>query len=133
MDNTNENYKDLKTEEKLDLLAELQAQRTLIDLDKQKAVDSVLTESVKAKLAEIEAEYSTMYDGVDAKIAALTDLIKSDVITGGASVKGKYLHAVFTKGRVSWDTKKLDGLMIAIPELAECRKEGEPSVSIRKI
>ncbi|CAK0771531.1 hypothetical protein CCP3SC15_4350001 [Gammaproteobacteria bacterium] len=40
--------------------------------------------------------------------------------------------AVYTKGRVSWDSKKLDGMMILVPELASARKEGEPSVSIRK-
>jgi hypothetical protein len=55
------------------------------------------------------------------------------VIAHGASVKAKFLHAVFTKGRVSWDTKMLDGLALAFPRLNEARKEGDPSVSLRKI
>lgn len=120
-------------EQLLDQLAEYQAQRTLLDMDKQKLIDAVLTAEIKAQLQEIEAEFSQKVEGVDANIATLTEQVKAEVLKTGASVKGSYLHAVWAKGRVSWDTKQLDGLMIAIPQLAQARKEGEPSVSIRKI
>ncbi|MHB0967418.1 MAG: hypothetical protein ACYC36_13295 [Bellilinea sp.] len=119
--------------EMLDKLAELQAQRTLIELDKQKAVESVMTPEIKQQLADIEAEFATKYEGVDANIAELEAQIKDAVIENGASVKGSFLHAVYSKGRVSWDSRKLEGLMMVIPQLAEARKEGDPSVAIRKI
>ena len=123
----------MDTKQKLDLLADWQAQRTLIEMDKVKAIESVMTPEIKQALADIEAEYSTKYEGVDANIAALTEQVKAAVLAGGASVKGSYLHAVYAKGRVSWDNRKLEGLMMVIPQVAEARKEGEPSVSIRKI
>lgn len=120
-------------EQMLDQLAEYQAQRTLIELDKQKAVESIMTPEIKQQLADIETEFASKYEGVDANIADLTEKVKQAVIENGASVKGSFLHAVYSKGRVSWDSRKLDGLMIAIPQLAEARNEGDPSVSIRKI
>ena len=119
--------------EKLDELAELYAQRDLSLMDKQRLIDAVLTEEIKSKIAEIEAEFSGKNEAVSEKIALLETEVKDLVKQNGASVKGQFLHAVFAKGRVTWDSKQLDGLMIAIPELAQARKEGDPSVSLRKV
>lgn len=123
----------MNTVEMLDKLAEYQAQRTLIELDKQKAIDSILTYEVRNALADIEFEFEGKYAGVDAKIAELTEQVKQAVIENGESAKGSFLHAVYAKGRVSWDSRKLEGLMMVIPQVAEARKIGDPSVSIRKI
>lgn len=120
-------------EQKLDELAELYAQRDLSTMEKQRMVDEVLTAEIKAKIAEIEAEFAGKSEAVNDKITLLENEVKELVKEKGASVKGQFLHAVFAKGRVSWDTKTLDGLMIAIPELAQARKQGEPSVSLRKV
>ena len=120
-------------EQLLDKLSDYQAQRSLIEIKKQELIDSVYTPEIKAKLQEIDAEFATQYEGVDANITAITEQIKAAVIANGESVKGLFLHAVYAKGRVSWDSKKLDGLALVIPEVLKARKEGEPSVSIRKI
>jgi hypothetical protein len=119
--------------QKLDKLADYQSQLDILSLDKQKLVDSVLTPEIKQQLADIEAEFA-----VKGGIAAMNrdDLemeIKKAVRELGASVKGTVLHAIFMKGRVSWDSKKLEGLMMIVPQMKDARKEGEPSVSIRKI
>lgn len=118
---------------KLDELYELQAQRTVAELDKQALIDSVMTPEIKEKLDEINAEFASRVAVLDEKITILTDEIKKDVIEHGESLKGTYLQAVYMKGRVSWDTKKLEGLMMVIPQVSEARSVGEPSVSIRKI
>ena len=120
-------------EQMLDQLSDYQAQRALIEIKKQELIDSIFTPEIKARLQEIDTEFATQYEGVDANIAALTEQIKAAVIANGESVKGSFLHAVYAKGRVSWDSKKLEGLMMVIPQVADARKEGEPSVSIRKI
>ena len=120
-------------EEMLDKLAEYQAQRLMLVMDKQELTDAILTPDIVAKIEEIDIEFRSKVEGVDANIAALTEQIKTAVIQNGASVKGSHLHAVYAKGRVSWDSRKLEGLMMVIPQVAEARKEGEPSVSIRKI
>jgi phage host-nuclease inhibitor protein Gam len=119
--------------QKLDQLAEFQAERDVTMLEKQRLLDELYTAEIKARMAEIEEEFSGKIEAVNEKIAALEAEIKKDVIEHGASVKSSTLHAVFSKGRVSWDTKSLDGYAAAHPELLAFRREGEPSVSIRVV
>jgi predicted transcriptional regulator len=116
---------------KLDQLAEFQSQRDVAMLEKQRLLDEIYTAEIKARMAEIEAEFAIKTEGITTNIAALESEIKRAVVEHGASVKGSVLHAVFAKGRISWDTKSLDGYAAAHPELLSFRKEGEPSVSIR--
>ena len=122
----------MTTIEMLDALDELHQQLILLGADKQALIDQVLTPEIRRKLDEIEDEFSDKSGAVLEKISDLENAIKQDVIAEGATVKGKYMMAVFTKGRVSWDTKALDGYAAAHPEVAQFRKEGAPSVSIRK-
>lgn len=117
--------------ELLDRLAEYQSQRDSANLEKQALIDEVYTPEIKQRMAEIEAEFAGKTETVNENIAALEAEIKQAVINHGASVKGSFFHAVFAKGRVSWDTKSLDGYATAHPELLTFRKEGDPSVSIR--
>jgi hypothetical protein len=117
---------------KLDLISEYQSQKDVLNLQKQEFIDSVLTPEIKAKIADIEAEFAGKGSAADENIAALTAEVKNMVIEAGSSIKAKNLQAVYAKGRVSWDPKSLDGYAIGHPEILNFRKEGEPSVSIRK-
>jgi hypothetical protein len=134
----------MNTSEKLDQLDEFQAQKALIDLDKQKLIDDLYNrlytpeirqalDDIKKAEADINTEFAIKSEAVDENIAKLTAEIKNDVLQLGGTVKGEHMMAVWSKGRVSWDTKALDGVVALHPELAQFRKEGEPSVSIRKI
>lgn len=94
-----------------------------------------------------QAEYDALLDVCEAMAkerqeyaapfaATVTDRereLKALVLESGASVKGNVVQAVFTKGRVSWDTRALDGYAAGHPEVAQFRKQGEPSVSIRPL
>ena len=120
-------------EHKLDALADLQSQKDVISLQKQAVIDSVLTPEIRQKLADIDAEFAGKSEFVDAEIARLTDSVKTEVLLNGATVKGNFLMAVYTKGRETWDGKGLAGFMVAHPEMEKFRKVGEPSISIRKI
>lgn len=120
-------------EKKLDELAEIRAMLDVINMQKQDAIDGVLSPEIRAELEAIEAEFAEKTAGGFANAAAVEAEIKSLVINNGASVKGSRLHAVYSKPRVSWDTKKLDGMVALIPQIAEARKEGNPSVSIRVV
>lgn len=139
----------------LDQLAELYAHRDLVLMDKNKLIDIVnadknnqidswltpeirqkvhdIEEEFAYKINDIEAEFAEKNEGLNANITDLEQAIKYEVIANGASVKGDYLHAVYTKGRTTWDTKSLDGYAVAHPEIEPFRKVGEPSVSIRKV
>jgi hypothetical protein len=118
---------------KLDLLAEIQASTDLINLKKQELIDQILTPEIKAKIADIEAEFAPKFESANKASSALMEEVKKLVLENSGSVKGTFLHAIYGKGRISWDAKSLDGYAIAHPEILYMRKEGEPSVSIRRI
>ena len=123
----------MEIEQKLDQLADLQAQADVIRMRFNDLRDGVMTPEIKQALADIDAEERTTLEAVSGGIASLTADVKDDILKLQASVKGKYLQAVWAKGRVSWDTKALDGYAAGHPEIAHFRKEGEPSVSIRNV
>lgn len=95
--------------------------------------------------AEIEAEFSGKAEDVATNISKLENEIKDDLKKEAAeklekdpkakdlSVKGKYFHAVYVRGRVTWNTDKMDAWVIDHPFLKEARKEGDPSITIRKV
>jgi hypothetical protein len=116
---------------KLDKLADMQAQADAIRLHYEQLKDAVLTPEIKQALADIAAEEATSITAVNSIIEAMTGEIKQAVISEGASVKGTWLQAVYSKPRVSWDTKGLDGYAVAHPEMQAFRTTGQPSVSIR--
>lgn len=118
--------------EKLNKLDEFCSKQELIQLDKQKLIDSVLTPEIKQKLADIDAEFAQQSKAVTDNIAALREEIEALTLVHGETVRGDKYMAVWNKGRISWDTGKLDGLCIAYPPLKEARKEGTPSITIRK-
>jgi hypothetical protein len=120
--------------EQLDRLAEFKAQAEVVRLEKQKIIDAILTDEIKAQLASVDEEFSDQEEAVGQNIADLEAEIKDAVAMAGVSVKGQYLQAVYSKPRVSWDTKGLDGYAVAHPEVAAFKKStGVPSVSIRVV
>lgn len=123
----------MKAHEILEQLTELYAQQDLLKIAKYDARNAAIPEEVVAAFADIDAEFSPKLDAVAEKIAALEADAKAAVLAEGATAKGGALQAVYTKGRVTWDGKKLDGMMSLIPQLEDARKVGEPSVTIRKV
>lgn len=123
----------MNAQQMLDELSELQSQRDALAARKTELVENAIPPEVKTLLADIEAEFAPLLEGVDGNIASLTSQVKDAVLAEGATVKGQHLQAVWAKGRISWDTKALDGYAAAHPEIAPFKKEGDPSVSIRKI
>lgn len=128
-----ERYQPMNITEKLDSLAELHSQADALAIGKQDLIDQAIPPEVKARLDEIEAELTPAIDAVRQKIADLESEIKIAVILEGNTAKGAHFMAVWNKGRVTWDTKGLDGYLVAHPEIVAFRKVGEPTVSLRKI
>jgi hypothetical protein len=125
----------MNTSEKLDQLDDYQAQKIVMEMDKQKLIDAVYTPEIRQAVKDIDAEFVTKSEAVDENIVKLTEEIKSDVLQLGGTVKGSNLMAVWNKGRSGgYDTAKLDGMASIIPQIKEAKKpDGEPTVSIRKI
>lgn len=118
---------------KLDQLANFRAEKEVLQLEKKELIDQILTPEIRARIAEIEAEFEPRLEVVDLKIAALEEEIKQDVLQNGASVRGSFLRAVWNKGRVTWDTKGMDDYSIYHPEILTFRKQGQPYVSITQV
>lgn len=118
---------------KLDKLANYMAQRDVFSLQKKELIDQVLTPEIRARLDEIEAEFTGKMEAVEANIEALEEEIRQEAIRQQASVKGTFLRVIWHKGRISWDTKSLDNYARSHPEVVAFRKQGEPYVSIVKI
>jgi hypothetical protein len=89
--------------------------------------------SLSVDLSDIDAEYDPLLDAATENANTITQAIKAAVIENGATVKGAHLMAVYSKPRVTWDGKILDGYAVAHPEINAARKVGEPSVSIRSV
>lgn len=119
--------------EKLEELYELYCRRDVLLMRKQELIDSVMTPEVRQAIADIEAEFALKTAVVDEDISRVENEVKEFALSEMSTLKGSHLQAVYAKGRVTWDTKTLDGLAIAMPEICVARKTGAPSVSIRKI
>lgn len=118
---------------KLNKLAELYSQKDVIALQKQELVDNILTPEIKAQIEDVNIEFADKLSAIDDTAGLLEAEIRAEVIQAGDTIKGDHMMAVFNKPRVSWDTKKLDGMIALIPQIAVARKEGEPSVAIRRM
>lgn len=104
----------------------------LVNQEKAALIDSVLTQEIKEKLAEIDAEFQPKIEQLSQEKSMLEAAIKQEILEAGRTVKGTYHSFVWSKPRVSWDTKALDGYAAAHPEIVQFRTEGSPSVSVRK-
>ena len=118
--------------EKIEKYSDLGVGIDLIHQEKQALIDEVLTPEIKEKLAEIDAEFEPKIEQLLQEKSQLEAEIKDEVLNAGRTIKGTYHSFVWSKQRVSWDTKALDGYALAHPEIAQFRKEGAPSVSVRK-
>ncbi len=120
-------------QQKLDRLSELRSASEAIRLTMDAATNAVITDEQRKQIADIRLEFQPQIDAAAEAAAALEAEIKTEVIAAGASVKSERLQAIYMKGRVSWDTKALEGVAATIPQIAKFRKEGEPSVSFRTV
>ncbi|RPI87751.1 MAG: hypothetical protein EHM41_03820 [Chloroflexi bacterium] len=119
--------------DKLNRLADFQAQRDYLSLQKQELIDSILTPEIKTRIEEIETEFSGRLEVVKANIEGLECEIKQDAVEEGASVRGQFLQAVWNRGRTSWDNEGLEKYAQMHPEILSYKKQGSPFIAIRKL
>jgi len=78
---------------------------------------------------EIQEQIDVYQEQVDAQM----QFVKDKALLLGESVKGEDLQAVWSKGKTSWNSQQLLGFAKAHKEILEMKKEGAPSISIRKV
>jgi hypothetical protein len=117
---------------KLNELSDVQSALAIARLDYE-AKRAEILRTVQAELDALTAEYQPLIDVSEERITALSREIKQEVTRHGASVKGAHLHAVYARGRVTWDTRGLDRYAVEHPEVMHFRKQGQPTVSLRSV
>ena len=118
-----------------DLIKQYTELRTSYDIEaaEYERQRAAIMAKIQDELDAISAEFTPRLTAASDKFTALEAQIKDAVKAQGKTEKGDRWQFVYTKGRVSWDTKALDGYAAAHPELAQFKTEGEPSVSIRAV
>jgi len=122
----------LSIAEKLERLSGLYAEREALEAQKQALIDQVLPAELRSRLNDIEAEFAQKAQAAASNIEALEASVKSETLAHGESVRAAGIQAVWNKGRQAWDSKGLAGYAEAHPDVLQFRKEGEPSVTIRR-
>jgi hypothetical protein len=120
----------LEVSSRLAQLAEAKRYATEIHAAYQNRRESVL-EQVRAQLESLDNEFGEMLREADEEVSRLESEVKEAVRQGGESVKHEGIHAIYTRGRVTWDNRGLSRYAETNPDVLEFRRVGSPSVSIR--
>jgi hypothetical protein len=114
-------------------LERLQAARTAAveANDEYASRRSEIMEQIRPLLEALDNEFGDRLQETDEEVARLDAEARAMVLSYGASFRHSGVHAVFTRGRVTWDGQALSRYLEDHPELAEFRRVGQPSVSLR--
>ncbi len=123
----------MTTTEKLNKLYELKSQLQLRKMDMEALIQSVIPDEVKQQIKDIQEEFAFQNREVEEEIIDLGAEILDETVSAGMTLRGDYLMSVYSKPRVTWNTKELEGYAVAHPEVNQFRKVGEASASIRAV
>jgi hypothetical protein len=119
--------------QKLDRLSRLYEQKQKYSSEKQEIINGLITPEIKAKIDEVEAEFKQQEEIIIKSIDSLESEIKADTAKFGSTVRSSGFMAVWSKGRITWDTKGLTSFAGSHPEVLEYKREGNPIVSVRRL
>tara|TARA_R110000824_G_scaffold63494_1_gene166862 strand:- start:1667 stop:2053 length:387 start_codon:yes stop_codon:yes gene_type:complete len=118
--------------ESLQAINDLRGTLEAYESENRRVVDLITPQEVTERLEHQATRHEQKTASAREALANLEAHVKAGVLTLGSSIRHDDLQAVYSRGRVKWDTAKLDGLMLAIPNIRECRNVGRPYVSIRE-
>lgn len=123
----------MDTIEKLDRMAQLYQVRDSLTEAAANQNEQAIPKKVAQRLAQIQENLTTQLAPLQTEIDVLREQIEAEVKAAKQSIKGQFLHAVFTNGRISWNNDALAGYAEAHPAILKFRKVGEPTVAIRQV
>lgn len=114
-------------------LERLQAARTaaIIIQEEYSERRAAIMEQIRPLLEALDAEFNDRLRTTGEDASRLEAEAREAVLTFGASFRHAGVHAVFARPRVTWDSRGLVRYMETHPEVAEFRRVGKPSVSLR--
>lgn len=131
--NRAEKLAELIVVEKLNNLAKMEDEAHAATMVASEKVKSLIPEEVQAQTDAVWEEFRVGDGERTAKINRIKGEIAEAVLERGESVAGTEIRASFVKGRITWNTKGLEGFVLAHPELKELRREGKPTVRFTPI
>jgi hypothetical protein len=84
-------------------------------------------------IANLEEGMKSDTQSLDMELTYLKQQIEEIVLEQGSTMRSDKMMAVYYKGKVSWDSKLLEGLALAYPEIEKCRSFGKPYVQYREV
>src|SRR6185295_550615 len=93
-------------------LAALHTQQAVLLAAERQALPTYL----RQRLDKIAARYAPEHAECTRAIAHVTAEVKTAVLFHGASVKSEHLHAVYSAGKMAWNTDMLIGVAVNTPE-----------------
>lgn len=117
--------------QKLERLSQLHAAADLARMDYESRRAEVLKQ-IQDELDALEVEFKPALEAAEKNAASLEAEIRNDVLLRGESLRGSAYQAIYMKGRVSWDAAGMNEYARDHPDVLRYRKEGQPSVSLRK-
>lgn len=111
----------------------LQAARTAVAnaKDEYDARRQAILRPVQPELDALEAEFGPWIAAKEDAASVAEADARAAVRAHGTSVRHAGVHAVYARGRVTWDGKGLAEYVQDHPDVEVFRKVGEPSVSLR--
>lgn len=88
---------------------------------------------LRTELTRIAKRFAPDVEKIRTELELLTLQLKAAVIEHGASVKGERLQAVYVSGKAAWNNDALIGYAVTHAEILAFRREGKPSVSLRRV
>ncbi len=116
-----------------DRLARLVAARAaaVTAQDEYSARRVAIMEQVRSQLDALDAEFANRLAATGDESARLEAEAREAVLAYGASFRHAGVHALYARGRVTWDSKGLARYMESHPDVGEFRRVGVPLVSLR--
>ncbi len=115
----------------LEIYTDLTLQIDQANAKKKEMIDQAIPQEVKDQLDDIDAEINPYLEDMRAKQKMVEDQLRYSVINAGVKkVEGAIYSATLVKGRTTWDTKTLEGMIALVPQIQVARKTGDPSVRI---
>lgn len=99
--------------------------------DEHRSRREAVLNRVKPELDALDAEYADRLAESGAEASRSEAEVRHAAVAYGESFRHSGVHAVYCRGRISWDAKGLDVYAVAHPAVREYRRVGEPTVSLR--
>jgi uncharacterized protein YifE (UPF0438 family) len=99
--------------------------------EEYRAARDVVMARIKDQLQQIDDDFVERLREASETVAAAEAALRALMLKLRHSVKLSGIVATYSRGRITWDSKKLDEYAAIHPEVLEFRKVGKPVVALR--